>query len=112
MIHGLRVLRSVCGRVFAAVAVAALVAVAAVSPGAAGEGEVLHVGETTTLHLDGQPWVLDGAASRQARLVSVKNLGASGSKQKFQVKGLKAGQVTLVFRNGAKTFQAHIDVLQ
>lgn len=82
-----------------------------VSPGFAGEGEVLHVGETTTLHLEGQPWVFDGAASRQARLVSVKNIGVSASKQRFQVKGLKAGQVTLVFRSGTKTFQAHIDVL-
>ena len=84
----------------------------AVSPAIAGDGEVLHVGETTTLHLEGQPWVLDSGASRQARLVSVKSLGVSASKQRFQIKGLKAGQVTLVFRSGSKTFQAHIDVLQ
>lgn len=88
-----------------------LMAALAVSPGIAGDGEVLHVGETTTLHLEGQPWVFDGGASRQARLVSVKSLGASASAQKFQVKGLKAGQVMLVFRSGSKTFQAHIDVL-
>ncbi|WP_439544393.1 hypothetical protein [Hyphomicrobium sp.] len=93
------------------VAAACLMAALAVSPGMAGDGEVLHVGETTTLHLEGQPWVFDGGASRQARLVSVKSLGASASAQKFQVKGLKAGQVMLVFRSGSKTFQAHIDVL-
>jgi hypothetical protein len=91
---------------------ACLVAALSVSPGVAGDGEVLHVGETTTLHLEGQPWVFDGAASRQARLVSVKSLGASASVQKFQVKGLKAGQALLVFRSGSKTYQAHIDVLK
>jgi hypothetical protein len=44
--------------------------------------------------------------------VAVKNLGGSAAQQRFQVKGLKAGQVTLVFRSGPKTFQAHIDVLR
>jgi hypothetical protein len=111
MDSGLRVLRGLSRSVVGTFLIAALVAVPVVPPAAAGEGEVLHVGETTTLHLEGQPWVFDGAASRQARLVSVKNLGASASKQRFQVKGLKAGQVTLVFRSGSKTFQAHIDVL-
>jgi hypothetical protein len=37
-----------------------LLAGLAVSPAMAGDGEVLHVGETTTLHLEGQSWVLDG----------------------------------------------------
>lgn len=99
------------GRWWAWAAVLCLVTALFVSPGVAGEGEVLHVGETTTLHLEGQPWVFDGGASKRAGLVSVKSLGASASAQKFQVKGLKAGQVTLVFRSGSKTFKAHIDVL-
>ncbi len=99
-------------RRFGGLVAAALLFAATATLGVAGEGEVLHVGETTTLHLDGQSWVFDGAASKQARLVSVKNLGVSASKQRFQVKGLKAGQVTLVFRSGSKTFQAHIDVLK
>jgi len=111
MTIGFRILRDLSRQVAAVLLIAALVAASVVPPAAAGDGEVLHVGETTTLHLEGQPWVFDGAASRQARLVSVKNLGVSASKQRFQVKGLKAGQVTLVFRSGSKTFQAHIDVL-
>ena len=73
----------------------------------AGDGQVLHVGESTTLHLEGTSWALDRAASRQPHLVAVRSAGA----QRFVVRGLKAGQTKLVFRSGAKTFVANIDVL-
>lgn len=73
----------------------------------AGDGQVLHVGESTTLHLDGTSWALDRAASREPHLVAVRSAGA----QRFVVRGLKAGQTKLVFRSGAKTFVANIDVL-
>jgi hypothetical protein len=74
---------------------------------AAGDGQVLHVGETTTLHLEGTAWALDRPASRQPHLVAVQSAGG----KRFVVRGIKAGQTTLVFRSGAKTFVANIDVL-
>lgn len=90
-----------------------LAAMAAMSlPGHAGDVELLHVGETTTLHLDGSGWVWDKAASRRADLVSVKRGGASGASQVYQVRGLKTGQAELVFRRGSETYLAHVDVLR
>lgn len=91
----------------------ALVVVAAMSlPGHAGDVELLHVGEATTLHLEGRGWVWDKAASRRADLVSVKSAGAPGESQVYEVRGLKTGQVKLVFRRGSETFLAHVDVLK
>ena len=81
------------------------------APGRAGDVGILHVGEATTLHIEGKGWALDKAASRKANLVSVKNTGARGGAQVFEVRGLKTGQVELVFRSGARTFLAHVDVL-
>lgn len=80
-------------------------------PGRAGDGQVVHVGEATALHLDGKGWRFDKSASRQAQLVSVQAAGAKAGTQKFSIRGLKPGQVTLVFRNGQMTYQASIDVL-
>lgn len=81
-------------------------------PCRAGDGQVVHVRETTTLILDGRGWKLDGAASRKADLVTVSDRGVSGAGQRFDVEGLTTGQVELVFRSGRKTFHAHIDVLR
>lgn len=80
-------------------------------PAHAGEGAVLHVGETTELVLDGGGWEFDKAASRKAHLVSVQKANGVGASQRFVVRGLKTGQVELVFRSGQKTFRAYIDVL-
>lgn len=100
-------------RSFARVLAAGLAMACVGVPGArAGDGQVLHVGETTTLSLEGRQWVLDRAASRQPQRVSVESAGGSASVQRFRVRGLKTGQVMLVFRSGQKTFQAHIDVLR
>jgi hypothetical protein len=90
---------------------AGLLALAATVPARAGEGQVVHVGESTSLQLDGKGWSLDRSASRQVHLVSVGGAGSSASSQTFRVQGLKPGQVTLVFRNGGKTFRASLDVL-
>lgn len=78
----------------------------------AGDGHVLHLGETTTLHLEGRSWVLDRAASRQVQRVAVESAGGSATVQRFRVRGLKTGQVMLVFRSGQNTLEAHIDVLR
>jgi len=86
---------------------ALIVAISVAMPVRAGEGEVLHVGAATTLHLDGPGWMLDRSGSRKANLVAVQGNGAS-----FVVRGLKMGQTKLVFRKGKKMFEAHIDVLQ
>lgn len=102
-------------QMFRSVALAMLVGLLTLVPATtsrAGDGQVLHVGETTTLMLDGKGWVLDTSRSRQAQLVSVKSAGATGATHKFSLRGLKPGQVTLVFRSGSKTFQANIDVLR
>lgn len=77
----------------------------------AGDGQVLHVGETTALRLDGGGWVLDAGASRKVGLVSVTSIGSSAS-SRFQLRGLKPGQAVLVFRRGQKTYEAHVDVLR
>jgi hypothetical protein len=92
-------------RIFGLVAVLALAG--QTLPLRAGEGQIVHVGETTTLHLDGKGWALDRSASRQVQLVAVQ-----GSGSRFSVRGLKPGQVTLVFRSGPKTFSASLDVLR
>lgn len=84
----------------------------AADPGRAGDGQVVHVGEVTVLHLDGKGWSFDRAASGQAQLVSVQAAGATASTEKFSIRGLKPGQVTLVFRKGESTFRALIDVLR
>lgn len=95
---------------FGVLLVAALLGGAVCSTATAGDGQVLHVGETTTLSLDGGGWRLDPSASRQAQLVSVKNANGTGA-SRYVLKGLKAGQAKLVFRSGQKTYNAHIDVL-
>lgn len=87
---------------------AALMALPLAGVTTAGDGHVLHIGESTTLHLEGTSWALDRSASRQPQLVAVRSAGA----QRFVVRGLKVGQTKLVFRSGAKTFVAHIDVLK
>jgi hypothetical protein len=81
-------------------------------PAGAGDGAVLHVGETTTVQLDGTGWALDRGKSQQAQLVAVQSAGASAASQTFSLRGLKPGQATLVFRSGRKTFRASIDVLR
>ncbi|HRN89790.1 hypothetical protein [Hyphomicrobium sp.] len=83
---------------------------ALVRPGYAGDGTVLHVGEATELVLDGDGWVFEKGKGRNAGLVAVQNAGGSGA-TRFVVRGLKTGQVELVFRSGPKRFRAHIDVL-
>ena len=86
--------------------------IALAAPGRAGDGAVVHVGETTALILEGGGWKLDKAKSRKADLVSVQSMPGPGGSQKFVVRGVKTGQVELVFRRGAETFRAHIDVLK
>lgn len=81
-------------------------------PGRTGEGTLVHVGETMEMVLDGKGWALDKSASRKANLVSVVKAGGSASSQRFAVRGMKTGQAELVFRRGAETFRAHIDVLK
>lgn len=83
---------------------------ALVRPGFAGDGTVVHVGEATELVLDGGGWTLDTSASRKAGLVAVQKAASPGA-TRFMVRGVKTGQVELVFRSGTKTFRAHIDVL-
>lgn len=92
------------------VVVALMIVLAA--PSRAGDGTVLHVGETTALVLDRGGWTLDTAKSRRADLVSVRSAPGPGGAQKFVVSGRKTGQVELVFRRGAETFRAFIDVLK
>lgn len=100
-------LRSYLLNVFGALAV--MVALASFSH--AGEGEVLHVGEATELIFDEGAWVFDKAASRNAHLVAVQKGNGAGSSSRYVVRGLRTGQVELVFRRGERIFRAHIDVL-
>ncbi|AHB50121.1 hypothetical protein W911_08585 [Hyphomicrobium nitrativorans NL23] len=90
------------------IVVALMLALAA--PGRAGDGQIVHVGEATELVLDGDGWALDKGTGRNAGLVAVRKAGGSGA-SRFVVRGLKTGQVELVFRSGPKTFRASIDVL-
>lgn len=91
------------------VVVALMLALAA--PGQAGDGAVVHVGQTTEMVLDGKGWSLDKSASRKANLVSVQIGQGGGASQRIAVRGLKTGQVELVFRRGAERVRASIDVL-
>lgn len=92
------------------IVVALMFALAA--PSRAGDGTVVHVGETAELVLDGSGWMLDTSKSRKAGLVSVKTDAGTGGSQRFSIRGVKTGQVELVFRRGAETFRAFIDVLK
>lgn len=81
-------------------------------PSRAGDGTIVHVGETTEMVLDGAGWTLDPVASRKANLVSVSAVAGSRVSSRFAIRGLKPGQVELVFRRGPETFRAFIDVLK
>lgn len=81
-------------------------------PSRAGDGAIVHVGETTHMVLDGTGWVLDKAASRKANLVAVSNVRGAAAVQRFAIRGVKTGQVELVFRRGPEQFRAFVDVLK